>query len=163
MTVLQLWVEQLTHMQQSVLLAAIRGPDGIKKDHVVKQILRWYRRCILFCAFEKIVHKTPNEPCGGSFTGAIQWRMDEGMELVKEYLRHVDELPHHFQLHLMHAAEILGYKHPDSVLSEWWFNFYLAIVNDAHLCPESREAMERRLGDSEKQWREAEVVTAKKG
>ncbi|SDF30085.1 hypothetical protein SAMN04488105_116128 [Salipiger thiooxidans] len=29
------------------------------------------------------------------------------------YLQSLDELPHHFQLHFMHAAEIIGYKHPD--------------------------------------------------
>jgi len=34
---------------------------------------------------------------------------------LKEYLYSVDEVPHHFHLHLMHAAEILGYKHPDKL------------------------------------------------
>ncbi len=33
---------------------------------------------------------------------------------------------------------------------------YLAIVNDAHLLPEPEHAMDRRLGDAEKAWRDAE-------
>jgi len=32
-SVLQDWVHELTFMQQSVLIAAVRGPDGIRKDH----------------------------------------------------------------------------------------------------------------------------------
>lgn len=78
----------------------------------------------------------------------------------EDYLKYVDELPHHFQLHFMHAAEILGYKHPDDVVRRFWNTTYNMIVNDAHLLPESEATMDRRLGDSEKQWREAEVVTA---
>lgn len=54
----------------------------------------------------------------------------------EDYLKYVDELPHHFQLHFMHAAEILGYKHPDDVVRRFWNTTY------------------------NMQWREAEVVTA---
>lgn len=80
---------------------------------------------------------------------------------ITDYLRHVDELPHHFQLHFMHAAEILGYKHPDSRIRKWWNTTYLRLVNDMHLQPESEERMDKRLGDFEEHWRAAEEVTAK--
>ena len=43
--VLQPWVLNLTYMQQSVLITSVRGPDGIRKDHVAKLLLRWLRRC----------------------------------------------------------------------------------------------------------------------
>lgn len=52
-TVLQNWVTDLTFMQQTVLISAVRGPDGLRKDHPVKILLRWYRRCILISAFDK--------------------------------------------------------------------------------------------------------------
>jgi hypothetical protein len=166
--VVQTWVGGLSFMQQSVLLCAIRGPDGIHKDHPVKKLLRWYRRCVLYCSFhsrelgEPYAHKTPYEFCGGSFTGPL---MDERLGSLRmlhdEYLRCVDELPHHFQLHLMHAVEILGYKYPDLEVRAQWNSFYRRIVNDAHLNPETEEQMDRRLGDVERQWREAEEVTAK--
>lgn len=80
--------------------------------------------------------------------------------IMKEYIRSVDEIPHHFHMHVMHAAEILGYKHPVQWKREWWHKFYLAMVNDAHLHPETKEEMDRRLGDVESQWREREAVPA---
>ena len=159
MNVLQDWVTELTLMQQSVLLAAIRGPDTIRKDHPVKVLMRWYRRCILLSAFDKRVLDNPHEPGGGSFTGPMPGDVAVA-DLMKDYLRYIDEMPHHFQLHLMHSAEILGYKHPSVEIGERWGWFYRLIVSDAHLQPETREAMEWRLSDNEQSWRAAEVVVA---
>jgi hypothetical protein len=39
--VTQDWVNNLTFMQQSVLLSAIRGPDGFAKFHKAKPLIRW--------------------------------------------------------------------------------------------------------------------------
>ena len=162
---LQSWVCDLTFMMQAVLMAAVRGPDGIRKDHPVKVIMRWYRRCILISSFEKKIFQDPWEKGGGSFTGPLP-HSEKIEDYIDIYLRHVDELPHHFQLHLMHAAEIIGYEHPTDTLADhkkklFWKNFYCAIVNDAHLNPETKDKMRYRLGDSEAQWRECEEAVAK--
>lgn len=157
-SVLQDWVHNLTFMQQSVLIAATRGPDGLHKDHVAKQILRWLRRCYLISAFDRRALTDPAENGGGLFTGPVDRPLDE---VASDYLRSVDEIPHHFHLHLMHAAEILGYKHPDREIGAWWSRFYLRMVNDAHLCPETEERMDIRLGDNQASWRAAEEVVAK--
>lgn len=158
-SVLQDWVHDLTFMQQSVLIASVRGPDGIKKDHPVKVLCRWLRRCFLISAFNRCALTDPYEEGGGSFTGPCQGNtIDHFLEL---YLRSVDELPHHFQLHFMHAAEILGYKHPDQNTRAWWHACYRALVKDAHLYPESEEQMDKRLGDYEEAWRASEVVIAR--
>ena len=143
-SVLQDWTNDISFMMQSVLITATRGPDGIRKDHPVKVICRYLRRSFLICAFDGKVRWSPYEPGGGSFTGPLNLHgTGEGEghldKYVGIYLRHVDELPHHFQLHLMHAAEILGYKHPDGDVRGFWRTFYLAIVNDAHLRPEPEE------------------------
>lgn len=149
-------------MQQSVLIAAVRGPDGIRKDHPVKVLCRWLRRSFLLSAFERRPFLDPYEKGGGSFTGPCQTPevrdLDHAVEL---YFRSVDELPHHFQLHLMHAAEIFGYKHPVGETRKFWNVFYLKCVNDLHLFPESEARMDSRLGDCEDQWRAREEVTAK--
>lgn len=165
-SVLQPWVTQQTLMKQSVLLASIRGPDGVANNHVSKLIIRWLRRCVLISAFNKIALSRPfdeGQKVKGSFTGAsiefsgsTNWQttMDE---IVIRYLDDLDEIPLHFHLHLMHATEILGYKHPDDEIRAWWFKCYLRIVNDLHLTPETEEDMDKRLGDNEKEWLEAQI------
>lgn len=174
MNVLQPWVQELTMMQQSVLIAAVRGPDGLRKNHPVKVLMRWYRRSFLVSAMNRRIYTDPFEKGGGSFTGPFEKHHAQDMGLTEVhnvgwatldrvrgvYLNHVDEIPHHFQLHLMHAAEILGYKHPEARVRDWWREFYEMIVRDAHLTPETEEEMDFRLGDRESQWRACEVTTA---
>jgi hypothetical protein len=174
--VTQAWVNGLNFMMQSVLLASVRAADGLPKNHVSKLLLRWYRRCVLYSAFESrqagrpVVLHRPWVRGGGSFTGPSYevgphpideeavWRLFD-RDVVDKYLASVDEVPHHFHLHLMHAAQIVGYYHSDPVLRAWWNRFYLRCVNDMHLFPEAKEAMAKRLGDSEVDWRAAEEMT----
>lgn len=170
----QPWLLKIPLMQQSVLFAAIRAPDGLRKDHPIKVLMRWYRRCIMLSAFDRRALADPFEEGGGSFTGpftefhaaeifgtwfsegnnrmlAREWIADPWalFDRTREmYLRHVDEMPHHFQLHFMHAAQIIGVHHPVSHTREWWNKFYLMIVNDAHLQPETPQAMNLRLSDN---------------
>ena len=178
MIVTQEWTHDLPMMQQTVLLTAIRGPDGVPKYHPSKYMLRWYRRCVLYGALDHNIFKTPYDPRGGSFTGpsflmhgpsacwATGQKMPEAYQpdekddwitpmqaILDTYLRSLDELPHHFQLHFMHAAEIVGYKHPDERIRSWWRHVYQQLVHDMHLNPESEEQMDFRLADSEAQWR----------
>lgn len=68
--VTQEWTHALSMMQQTVLLTAVRGPDGHPKYGAVKMLLRWFRRCVLFSAIDGAVLVTPCQPGGGSFTGA---------------------------------------------------------------------------------------------
>ena len=185
--VLQGWVQQLSFMQQTVLLTAIRGPDGLPKYGPTKLLLRWFRRCVLLSAMDGKVLDTPWDNNGGSFTGPslsietvrnrlycadrdcldigektdevcvahleLQWErlMDE---IAGQYLRDLDAIPHHFQLHFLHAAEIVGYKHPDARIRAWWAKLYVRLVEDMHLHPETEAEMDRRLGDSREQWLE---------
>jgi hypothetical protein len=60
-------------------------------------------------------------------------RRDRKDEIVGDYLKSLDALPHHFQVHFMHAAEILGYKHPNEPIRSWWHRTYLRLVHDLHL------------------------------
>jgi len=174
-SVLQPWVMELPLMQQSVLLTAVRGPDGEAKYGPTKYLLRWYRRCILLSSFEGRVIDNPWQNDGGSFLGTsleavpatglspstyraligdirhYTWQsaMDE---IVDAYLRNLDALPHHFQMHFMHSAEIVGYKHPNDNIGEWWENVYRRLAHDMHLHPETMEEMDKRLGDSRDGW-----------
>lgn len=158
--VTQAWTHRISMMQQSVLLAAIRGPDGLAKyGGGAKMLLRWYRRCILLSAMDGRALTDPIESNGGSFTGPSldgsdaedPW-CDRMQEHVNDYLRQVDALPHHFQMHFMHAVEIVGYKHPDPQIRHFWHALYLRLVNDFHLHPETEAQLDDRLGDTRAGW-----------
>ncbi len=157
--VTQQWTHEITFMQQTVLLTAVRGPDGIAKYHPVKFLLRWYRRCILVSSLDGCVLDSPTDPRGGSFmgpsydpsSGCMCWQ--EAMDgIVDRYLQSTDELPHHFQMHFMHAAEIVSYKHPEREVREWWGGVYWRLVHDMHLYPETEQQLDARLSDSRDGW-----------
>lgn len=168
-SVLQEWVLRLSLMQQSVLLTAVRGPDGLEKYGCVKMLLRWYRRCVLVSAFDKKVLDHPADTGGGSFTGPSigyakrnnNWI--QGMDdLVGEYLQKLDAIPHHFQMHFLHAVEILGYKHTNKTIRNWWGGVYVRLVNDLHLHPETEDELDERLGDTAAGWKKrADKATQK--
>lgn len=173
--VTQDWVHELPLMQQTVMLTAVRGPDGLPKYHPTKWLLRWYRRCILLSALDKRVIPDPGEQNGGSFTGPSitepedvrAWWEGDGVpwqtfmdRRVADYLQSLDEVPHHFQLHLLHAVEIVGYKHPDDEIRDWWHRVYVRLVHDMHLFPETEDQLDDRLGDSRSGWlRRADPAT----
>ncbi|WP_293006885.1 hypothetical protein [Nitrosomonas sp.] len=158
---LQDWVTNLPIMQQSVLMSAIRGPDGIAKKHKCKPLIRWFRRCILLSAFEGIAIDNPYHPGGGSFTGPScrlpvsafghTW-LDSIRDIESDFVDSRDELPFHYILHFIHAIEIVGYKHPDKMISMYWLELYSRLVIAMHLREESIEDMNFRLSDDEDNW-----------
>jgi len=156
-SVLRPWVEALPLMQQGVLLTAIRGPDGIGKDHPAKRIQRWYRRCVLRCAFTGEEFKGAYDAGGGSFTGPCEPDISLD-EAARRYRHTLDELPHHYQMHLLHAAEVLGYKYPIPCDRVWWYRFYRMLVKDLHLSLETEDQMDYRLGDNETHWRHSDAA-----
>ena len=140
------WCLKLPLQQQSVLLLAARGPDGVGKYHPCKVVHIAYRGSILNAA---------------KYGRALEWgeRADSFMSLdvfaddakwseaVEQLFRHHDSLPAHYLKHLMHGTEILGYKHPDKRFRYRWHQFYGAMVIDMHLSLETEEQMDRRLAD----------------
>jgi hypothetical protein len=147
-------------MQQSVLLGAVRGPDGLPKYGAVKMMVRFYRRAILTSSFKGVAIDNPYDGDGGSFYGpSISQPDDDNWEtplnvVLSAYLRDLDAIPHHFQLHFIHAVEIVGYKHPNPRVRGWWRVAYLRLVHDMHLYPESLEQLDRRLSDTRVGWLE---------
>lgn len=144
------WCLDLPLQQQSVLFLAGRGPDGIGKAHPCKDVQRAYRAGIQRGA--KIGRCYAWGERGDSFMSMDLIADDAAWKTVTgEFFHHVDELPHHFLMHLLHGAEILGYKHPDPRIAGRWREFYLQGCTDMHLTPETEEQMDERLGD----WQQA--------
>lgn len=174
--VTQPWVNALSFMQQSVLLSAIRGCDGIAKRHKAKVVVKWYRRCVLLSAFDGRALTDPFESGGGSFTGPIaelpphhegygdmmvtgmdislyDWKCSMLQRVADDFVDSRDELPQHYQTHMMHAFEIIGYKHPDAAIRDYFKELYERLAHAFHLWPETEEQMDKRLGDNEVSWR----------
>lgn len=168
-SVLQEWVTKIPMMQQTVLLTCVRGPDNVHKYHTSKYLLRWYRRCVLMSSMDHQVILDPADSRGGSFMGpslkisrmelddiiGIEgqfWWCERMNKLVDDYLRELDAVPHHFTMHFMHGAEILGYKHPSTITRSWWYKTYNRLVKDFHLLPEPESVLNERLGDNRDNW-----------
>lgn len=160
-SVLQDWVLNLTFMQQSVLISAMRGPDAVKND-AEKAIKRWLRRSVLYSAFETAKAGVPtrlNSPTalgGGSFTGPLPERFNSLDDAERAYIAALDTFPHHYIMHMIGAVEIVGYKHDLLNVRALWHAFYLRLVRKTHLHPETEEEMDQRLGDSEERWAKTE-------
>jgi hypothetical protein len=146
------WMSSLPFQMQSTMLLAARGTDGIAKDNPVKDLHRNYRGSVLRAAkFGRSLYIGEH---ADSFM-SLRELGDVGRwnNIVEVYFKHVDSLPHHYHLHLMHGAEILGYKHPHEIFRDRWSYFFFKCCEDAHLNPETEEQMDRRLCDwNHKHW-----------
>ncbi|WP_036290275.1 hypothetical protein [Methylosinus sp. PW1] len=158
-SVWQPWTFELSFMQQTVLATAVRGPDGLPKYGGVKMLLRWYRRCVLVSSLDGEVLANPHDHRGGSFMGPSYDALERGDDWAREmnrilsdYLRELDAIPHHFQLHLLHSFEIVGYKHPAVEIRDWFRAAYVRLVHDMHLWPETEEQLDERLNDTRSGW-----------
>lgn len=150
--VLNDWLTDLSYMQQSVLLAMVRNADGIGKHHPQKELIKWFRRCILKSAFDGKHLEFPTMPGGGSFTGPV----DDIERALDSFIWARDEMTLHYFAHAMHAFEILGYKYPHPGYREFWHRAYLRCVDTMHMLPETEEMMDRRLCDNPETWMERE-------
>lgn len=155
-----LWCLALPVQQQSVLLLGARGPDGIAKAHPCKRIQRAYRACVLVAArYGRSLawaEKADTFMCLQEFSDELQW-----LNALTEFFKHADDLPHHFYMHLVHGAEILGYKHPDERFRAKWRDFYGRCVKEFHLIPETEIEMDARLSDWQREhWEAPSVSTA---
>lgn len=140
------WCRKLPLQQQSVLFLAGRGPDGMAKVHPCKAVHVAYRGSAIVAAkYGRPLHWGER---ADSFMSLDVFADDRAWEdAVKQFFNHHDELPKHYLVHLMHGAQILGYKHPDERFRKRWNAFYLECVDMFHLRPESEADMDKRLGD----------------
>jgi len=133
-SVLKPWFFTVPFRMQAVLMAGLRGCDTARKDDHSKTVTRGIRACLL-----------NNADPTNTFIGDPIPKD----EIVKQFLWDLDSYPMHFIAHTMHAAEIIGYKYPDLVVSAWWCSFYKDLVKALHLNPETEEQLDVRLGYTE--------------
>lgn len=132
MFVLQDWLDELSLKQQTVLLSALRGCDGVRKNDISKIVSRYLRSVIL---------KNAATPTSSFMSTSTKW------EDIVAFRKDMDAYPTHYILHFIHAAEIIGYFHPDVEVSSFWLDAYYLFVDAMHLNVESKEINQWRLRD----------------
>ncbi len=142
MRVVRAWVDDLPLRMQSTLLLSMRGPDGCAKEASAKVLVRELRYVVLHPAFPKELYPNKAEDVFmGTQTGLCSW------SVVEHFKEHHDEYPHHWLMHFIHAAEIVGQFHPADDVRAFWWSTYAAMCSAMHMQPEDIEQLSRRLRD----------------
>jgi hypothetical protein len=144
--VIKHWVFELPMRMQTVLMAATRGADGVPKEDKSKAIVRALRS-ILF----------NNADLTNSFM-----KDDVTEEQVEKFASDIDHYHVHFLMHLTHAIEIVGYKHPDNYVRGKWLTIYKRLCKSLHLNFETESQLDVRLGHTPEYLDELEKRKAKK-
>src|SRR4051812_45126545 len=143
--VVRRWIADacLSLKMQSVLFSALRGCDTVGKEDASKPIVRAIRSIVLRDAEEhqRVVGF-------GATVGSLFMDGDLKVSTVAEFTGDLDQYPVHFVMHVAHACEIVGYKHPDINVREPFLRVYNTIVEALHLLPESIEHLDLRLADA---------------
>ena len=138
-SVVRLWLsERCTFKQQTVLLSALRGCDGMPKEDISKKFTRRLRNVLLLAADRS----SPDTPGTFMYTAVTD-------EDIARFTNHLDHYPMHWLIHFTHAVEIVGYKHPFYNARQWWLTLYLAICAGLHLNPETEMSLDERLVDDD--------------
>lgn len=127
-SVVRAWLSEASLKQQTVMLCALRGCDGLPKEDPAKDMVRWIRSVILISA-------------------------DNGSTFMKEpdfnrfWENGIDHYPVHWLLHFAHACQIIGYFCPDEREATRATDFYEKIVSALHLKRETYDDNRERLRD----------------
>lgn len=138
--ILQGWVAKLGLRHQGVLLTVIRGCDTSPKEDASKAFTRALRGVLLntHCA---------NPEDAKSFIETLPW--DAIDDRSNEFLKSVDQYPHHFVMHVIHACEVIGFHHPDCQLRDTFRGIYFRCCKKLHVIPENERQLDNRLSADE--------------
>lgn len=130
------WVADLPFTQQALLFSIVRGPDGCGKYNTAKPLIYFMRGVLIKPAYN----------WDGSNNNTYMWG-DYGIfsQATYDLMSDVDSFPHHFLMHLFHCAEVIGFKHPDALISQSWLTFYYNACDSLHMNPETLDQFNKRL------------------
>lgn len=150
-SVLQDWVMELGLRHQGVLVNACRGCDSAPKNDPSKLLTRSFRAIVL------------NAHCGNPDKAATYIQRVPHEELLRRmaaFLKNLDHYPHHYVMHLIHAAEIVGYKCRTDEQFGFWIDFYFRACKGLHVNPETEEQLDARLNADEETFAKADSASA---
>lgn len=138
-SVLHDWVQTLPFQMQALLLTAMRGPDENNKYNAAKALIRYLRGVVI---------KPAGDWTGYNNNDFMWGEYNKFGTYCEGFFADHDEYPHHFIMHLIHCAEVVGYKHPDERIKSSWQTFYkYACTETFHMNPETEAQMDLRLND----------------
>lgn len=138
--IMQPWVRTIGLRHQGVLVSIIRGCDDEPRNSKTKMLTRCIREVLL------VPHCLDSAKASTFIEKVDDAELQRRMDDVR---RDLDHLPHHFVMHLIHAIEIIGYKHPNSAIAGIWLSYYERLVRCFHMNPETEQQLDERLNRDE--------------
>lgn len=136
-SVLQPWVMDLPLREQGCLMTAVRGCDLTPKrplDSLERRIVAAIRGGFMVAADPR---ETDSEP--GSFMSL------KIPDAKTEKLSTLGHYPLHWVVHVMHACEVLGYRHPDTRVLSQFQDLYREFCHMLHVPAETFETYAKRM------------------
>lgn len=141
-SVLQDWVMELPLREQGTLLTAVRGCDFEAKTWTATGIA--YSPGRRLTAYIRWCFMVPADIREVDFEEGAFFRSTPPKPFKPSEFGH---LPEHWYAHVMHALEIIGYRHPSTQVKHDAHWYYVKMVHNLHLNPESEEQMIKRLSE----------------
>src|SRR5215211_3752167 len=141
-SVLQDWVMELPLREQGTLLTAVRGCDDEPKQ--------WNKQGVAYSpgrritAFIRWCFMNPADIREVDYEEEAFFRSEPPDPFKPSEFGH---LPQHWYSHVMHALEVIAYRHYDKVVQDKAYHLYLKMVNNMHLRVETRDQMIVRLSE----------------
>jgi hypothetical protein len=129
------WLAELPWKEQAVVLCALRGCDAVAKEHPSKLLVRHLRSVILHNADRATHYMILCPPSLDTVRTLFAWGLSD--------------CPMYFVMHLLHAVEVVGYRHPDRRVRTYFAQVYEIGCQALHLRRESLDEMEARLASQE--------------
>lgn len=141
-SVLQNWVMELPLREQGTLLTAVRGCDFEAKVWTERGVS--YSPGRRLTAFIRWCFMNPADIREvDSEEGAFFMSTPPNPFKPSEF----GHLPQHWYSHAMHALEVIGYRHPNTVLANEAKGLYIKMVHNMHLNIEDKGDMWARLSE----------------
>ena len=138
-SVLRDWVMALPLREQGTLLVAMRGCDTAPKnplDSLERRLTAAIRFAVCHPADAREVDSEP-----GCFM------LSEPPDANTFRVSALEHYPMHYVMHAIHAAEVIGYRHPHFATADKWARLYFKMVKGLHLRPEQRNEMVARCSE----------------
>lgn len=140
-SVLQDWVMELPLREQGTLLTAVRGCDDEPKLWTSTGVAESPGRRLT--AFIRWAFMNPADVREVDIPGAFFQSRPPSPFKPSEF----GHLPLHWNTHVMHALEVIAYRHPDAYVATQAESLYFAMVHGLHLNVETRDQMIERLSE----------------